>query len=261
MAQGSKSPWGPHRNYWAKALAACAIAAAVAALYPRASTRPAATTIPIEGRSTASARRDEGRVRDLKAMVTGLNEAEAAERKAFVKDGWAFVDEAAPDLALLELSDEAIEKDPDAVFVQIQSNAFSGDMLERLSAIAQKSKDARLRYAAVDALGRSHEDRAQALLQEVYGGTTDAAVRDQAIQMIRPKDLDDASSRFLAGVMADRDAPEGHRNQASFALAMASLLQPGGKPPEKLLAGLGPAERERFMEAYRKVQRGIAHRH
>ena len=260
MTHGAMPPWGPEKRYWPKALVACVIAAAVAVLYPRA--RTVAQRSPSnQGPASSASALGDGSPQQVGAMVAGLNEAQAAERRGFEKAGWSFVKEAPPDESVIALTDDALSKDEGAVFTQIQSNSFSGEQLDRLAILAQKSTAPRIRYAATDALGRSHDEHAQELLRDLYRSAPHDDVKDQAIQLVRPRNLDDGASRFLAGILSDRDAPEGHRRQASFALAMVSLLQPGGGPPEKLLASLGPAERERFMEAYRQVRQGIAHRH
>lgn len=161
----------------------------------------------------------------IKALAQKKNSRAAQHRKTFERDGWTFVEEAKPDSRITSLNPDALTKFESEIQVQLQTNTYEGEMLERVREIARRATDDKTRYVALESLGRSDDPRAQELLIESFDELNGINERRQIIGMLKPNEVGDRVTGFLFTSMARADLSDSLKKQSLGALVAASLAQ------------------------------------
>lgn len=163
---------------------------------------------------------------EVTQIVRDRNDEGVKRLKAFEGEGWETVKvDDPPDADVMQLSLDLIGKREQDLQVQIQSNSFTSDMYGRLTEIALTTQDEKTRYVALEALGRAGEKSAQLHLTQAFEQIEDEETRSQIIGYLTPAEPDDEIAIFLTEQIADPTISERLKTQASFPLAMMSLLE------------------------------------
>lgn len=173
-------------------------------------------------------------VEEVAKIVSERNDEGVKRMKEFENEGWEEVKvDDPPDEDVMQLSLKLIGKREAELQTQIQSNSFIGDKFERLTEIALTTTDAKTRYVALEALGRSDEKSAQLQLTQAFEQIEDEETRSQIMGYLTPSEPNDEIAVFLAEQIADPKNSERLKKQAAFPLAMMSLL--GTSNPEEAI--------------------------
>ncbi len=191
--------------------------------------------------------------RSVERKVRALNRDVGKERQHFEEQGWAVVRADEPDKEVVSLDPAALGRKEALIADQLMSGSFAGDQLARVYDIARKAAEGRTRYAAVDALGRSHDGAAQGHLMNLYQHMDDAGTKAQIVPLVRPDSLQDERGRFLLDVAA-AGGTDAIRGGAIGSLAVLCLRQ--GQDPESFTARLPEARAREFMDLYLKLKNG-----
>jgi hypothetical protein len=188
----------------------------------------------------------------------------SAEQERFRAQGWEIVEEKAPDSEVIQLEVSALKAKETEFQLQLQSNTYSGQSLERVAEVARVSTDPKTRYVAIESLGRAHEPRAQSLLILLYG-QVDRESRSQILELLRPRSLDDPVLEFLLREINRTELSEQEREQAAFPLIAFALTQPSlseaARLKQELSARMDRAWQKKFDQLFHLVQVGGASGH
>ena len=174
----------------------------------------------------------------MQKFVAQKNAESAAEKEAFLHQGWKIVHEAPPDPRLISLDPSLLAGREADLRQQISSTTASADQAKNLAAIARDAKEDATRAAAVEALGRIRGDEGQdallGLLTELPDGTL---ARREVAPLLHPRDLSDPRAAKLAGLLDSSDLNAVERKQIAFTLSLVGLRDQS-ELPAAVLDGL-----------------------
>jgi hypothetical protein len=196
----------------------------------------------------------------IAAELAARNRVAAADRNAFLADGWVLVEGVPPPEARLgDLDPSLMSQGRSAELrVQLASVSPSRRHAPALRTLALTATEPALRAAAIDALGRVKGDGGQAVLLELL---VDERIPDDlgVAARLRPVDLDDELAAHMADLLGDERVSAVERKQLAFTLALVGERD-GMTLPDPVLATLSPAARALLDETRALVARGLGER-
>jgi hypothetical protein len=199
------------------------------------------------------------RKKTVEREVTALNQRADEERQHFEAQGWEKVDAEKPDMEVVDLDPAALARKEALIADQLMSGSFAGERLSRIHDIALQASEERTRYAAIDALGRSHDRASQSLLMDLYRRMDRADARAQIVPLLRPDSLDGDEARFLLDAAATGSTPH-IRGGALGSLAVLCLRL--GHDASAVASRLPSSTSQEFTDVYDKLRNGSgAHKH
>ncbi len=192
----------------------------------------------------------------VRAQVRAKNAVQAAQREAFLKEGWQFVQTDPPDARVMDLDINSLSSLEAEFQAHLQSNTFSGEMLDRVRDIALRTEKQKTRFLAIESLGRSNDVRAQENLISVYEKVDESSVQSQILGLLKPSSLDDSISTFLIHQINESASTDEVKAQAAMPLIVLGLSKSMSEPPQGLIRRIDPHWQMKFRELYQTVKSG-----
>jgi hypothetical protein len=196
----------------------------------------------------------------LREAEERVEEARAEERRhldAFVAEGWSQTGAAPEPDPRVQALDRAVWTSKEReIQLQLQTDLFAGESLDRLRDLALEGPSEKTRQLALEALARADDPRAQELLIEICERAPGAGERERIIALLRPVGADDAAARFLFGLLDRGDVTDALKRQAATALAVFGLTRGAGGelPPRWLLERVRDGWKDAVVEAWDRLR-------
>ena len=164
----------------------------------------------------------------------------AALENSLQSEGWQESTGTPPDIDVLGLNPRLLGTDREAELqLQIHTNSFEGEDLEKLAHIARSAQDAKTRAIAIEALGRSTDPNASEMLIGLYNAFPESENRVRVLTQVSASDLNDSSTTFLKTVVNSENASADEKSIAVGTLTITALAK-SNTLPDSLLSELPP---------------------
>ncbi len=195
-------------------------------------------------------------LRIASAEVDEKNRASHAERANFERAGWKIkTGGTPPERRLLDLDPTLLPSREGDLRAQIASTTPGEAHVANLRDIARRATRIDTRFAAVEALGRSHSDAAREALIDLLVSDdmpkSDAA-HDALAARIRPESISDSSATRVALLLDDPHTSERDRDQIAFTVALTEARDRAPLAPE-VVSQLQSASRVRLETARQRI--------
>jgi hypothetical protein len=197
---------------------------------------------PARGLSSAAA--GTLQMKRAQGTVDAENLKNTAHQQKFQTAGWQMTETPPPNPRIMALDPTMFSSNEEEMLVQIHSNSHTGEQLDNIREIVMRHGDRNEKalHIGIEALGRSHDLRAQDHLMSIYHEFPRTPVRRKILALLRPRHAGDATTAFLITQMENREIPGKLRHQAATQLATMSLARSRTEPDPELMR-LIPKER------------------
>ena len=190
------------------------------------------------------------------SYVNFHNDATDAGLEKALVEGWDSIDGVpAPDPDVISLDPTHAGALIDDMLLHLKSNSFGGSQLVNVFNLAAKCKEADLRRAAIETLGRSPDAQATPMLIKLYAALKEEKDKALLINTIQPVEPTDAVSQFMYRELKNSKTSSTLKKLILYRLLDMSLLaerSPGLSPPKGVVKNLPSSMQRDFRTSWEK---------